>query len=1157
MTPVNAALRRAASSAFALLAFLSALPAPAQNVVPVGSGSYADGVQAADQQSDSYYGLPANQVAQFYSFLHLDPTQAGKPIPTDHWWTDLLVGNRSTLPSGQTQYILQQDLYGGNMWFTPGMIDPQSYGFDLYFPNSWKAANADGSPQGGFDKGPSLQVHGDVPYHIPTGDILLADFENGYPAGTVITGTGFGATPSSNSTLVNKMGQFCATTTDGGNTPTGLLRLPDFVVSKHYLHFLICGGNTTATQVRLMVNGSAVLQASGANSRTFAWVTWDISPYANSTAHIEVSDTATGAWGWIACDQIVESDSNNPVGRFGGDLVGLNSVVNNWGDWNVDYYMPDGNGNKMTVTMARGIPFTWTTWTGMKPKLMLGADTTFYDTAGNPITVTSGSFVAASFAFTYQNRVYGIFLPDNVSCTVSGSGTTTYLEPQLSGANNYMVIGYLPATSNLAEFAGFAYAKPTNTQISWNLDLPNARVTTNWTITTTALKGTNLNTIQGWLPHHYHTTTNNLSFKPYTYLTQRGTMKCASGQSFQINFPFQGIAPMIPAPVVSGLSNDYQPSRMTTYLSKFNPGSMLGETYGSGKALGLCAAYMAIADQVGDTTDFNRFESALRTSLQNWLTYTPGESNGYFAQYPDWHALIGFDASYGSQAFNDLHFHYGYFTVAAAELGRYDQTFLTNYGPMMKLVVKCFANWDRTDTSEPFLRMFDVWEGHSNAGGFSSSTGENQEASSEAMNSWVGVYLLGGMLQDSQMTAAGAMGFAIESAATNEYWEDLYQTNFPTSYGRAWAGQVWSSSINYGTYFSGDPAWVYAIQMVPSNHWNNYLVRAQNGTASAKYQSMWNERANYYNKFPVWNSTTAYASGTWVGFNGHIYSAKVDVPAGQASPDTNTASWSGQGDYSASTPDVLGGYPGDYVLSYQAIWDHTNTPAMFDSYYSASKDIATNNSWAGQTYYLIHSMRQFGDQDFTYTVSIPTAAVYFNSSTSARKAVIYNPSASAANATIYHNGSSVQTVSVPAHSQVVAAVTAAVVNLSLNQPASASTVQTGNAAANANDSSSTTRWAAASATMPQWWLVDLGANKSLARTDINWYSNSTRSYQYKIEVSTDNVNFSTAVDKTTNAATGPTSDSYTAIARYVRVTVTGCSTAGAFASAYDISVFGN
>jgi hypothetical protein len=125
--------------------------------------------------------------------------------------------------------------------------------------------------------------------------------------------------------------------------------------------------------------------------------------------------------------------------------------------------------------------------------------------------------------------------------------------------------------------------------------------------------------------------------------------------------------------------------------------------------------------------------------------------------------------------------------------------------------------------------------------------------------------------------------------------------------------------------------------------------------------------------------------------------------------------------------------------------------------------------------------------------------------------------------------------------------------LSQGKPATASSFQAGNEVAKGNDGSLTTRWTASSATFPQWWKVDLGASNSLNRVDINWYNSSGRSYKYKIEVSTDNVSFTTVVDKTGNTTNGNTSDSFTATGRYVRITVTGAS--AGWASAYEFKVY--
>jgi beta-glucanase (GH16 family) len=129
--------------------------------------------------------------------------------------------------------------------------------------------------------------------------------------------------------------------------------------------------------------------------------------------------------------------------------------------------------------------------------------------------------------------------------------------------------------------------------------------------------------------------------------------------------------------------------------------------------------------------------------------------------------------------------------------------------------------------------------------------------------------------------------------------------------------------------------------------------------------------------------------------------------------------------------------------------------------------------------------------------------------------------------------------------------------VSQDKPATASSAQSANAVANANDGGPTTRWSASSAAYPQWWKVDLGASCNLTRTDINWYSTTTRAYKYKIEVSADDITYITVVDNTGNTTYGDTSDSFTATGRYVRVTITGCTNVSAYASAYEIKVYGN
>jgi hypothetical protein len=129
-----------------------------------------------------------------------------------------------------------------------------------------------------------------------------------------------------------------------------------------------------------------------------------------------------------------------------------------------------------------------------------------------------------------------------------------------------------------------------------------------------------------------------------------------------------------------------------------------------------------------------------------------------------------------------------------------------------------------------------------------------------------------------------------------------------------------------------------------------------------------------------------------------------------------------------------------------------------------------------------------------------------------------------------------------------------VVLLSQGRPVTVSSFQAGNAPTNGNDGNFSTRWAAANGTYPQWWRVDLGAIHSLQSVSNYWYNSGSRHYQYQIQVSNDDTNYMTVVNKTNNVTNGNTSDAFSATNRYVRIYVTGAS--AGYASFYECQVFG-
>lgn len=658
-------------------------------------------------------------------------------------------------------------------------------------------------------------------------------------------------------------------------------------------------------------------------------------------------------------DRGTDPVSEFPISVRGVDFKPTASRAKTWSDWLLAFRMAETPDKYFDVTLGRGLPYAWIEFHGVKPQLVAGKDAKFFDLAGKTVSLP---MTGNAFGMESGGRSYGIFAPSGTR--LESNGET--IDVTFAGAKTYLVLCPLPARGDLAKFASFSDAIPRDSKMSWTYDPQKAQVETRWHLTTELLQGREHRLIQGWLPHHWRDTTNDLKFDGLQYLTPRGTMKCAVGTDFKITYPFNGLPPMPPAPQKTGLPNDYDEARMHEYLKGYAALTDYGnDTYWGGKRLTQFAQYMTIARQMNDPSA-NKLQSSLKTALVDWFTYTPGEKSHFFARYPRWKALVGFDVSYGSEAFNDHHFHYGYFTSSAAMLGLADPQFLRDYGGMARLVAKEYANWERDDAEFPFLRTFDIWEGHSWAGGFSSGGGNNQESSSEAMQSWSGVFLLGTALGDKAMAATGAMGYAIESHAVMEYWFDIHGDNFAPNFGHPVTGMVWSGGNAYGTYFSGDPAWIWGIQWLPMSPALSYLIQDP-AFAKKSFGEMWDARLKKEGDMTIAKLGTAL---------GNVILGQ----ASQANPD-----WTAQ---------------------------------QLDELWAANSPVAHDNDTPGLTYYFTHANRTWGAIEWDRHLSLPLSRVYFNARTKTRTYVAFNPSAQPQTAQVYKGAKLVGTLRVPPHQMI-------------------------------------------------------------------------------------------------------------------------------------------
>ncbi len=131
------------------------------------------------------------------------------------------------------------------------------------------------------------------------------------------------------------------------------------------------------------------------------------------------------------------------------------------------------------------------------------------------------------------------------------------------------------------------------------------------------------------------------------------------------------------------------------------------------------------------------------------------------------------------------------------------------------------------------------------------------------------------------------------------------------------------------------------------------------------------------------------------------------------------------------------------------------------------------------------------------------------------------------------------------------------VDLALDRPATADSEETskGNLVAMGNDGDISTRWCAADGNPDHWWKVDLGGPYDLTGSQVLWEFPG-KVYRYRIEVSMDQTQWLTVVDRTnSNSKSQSQSNHFSATGRYVRLWVTSLEP-DVWASFYEFQVFG-
>ncbi|MFI7599357.1 glycosyl hydrolase [Actinoplanes sp. NPDC049681] len=766
-------------------------------------------------------------------------------------------------------------------------------------------------------------------------------------------------------------------------------------------------------------------------------------------------------------------------------VAGLNAsqaLVDGWTDWTVTPSWNDGT-RTLKATIGHGLPMSYYQATGGDALLTITGPPTTWQNSGNRV------------GFSIGGHDYVAYGPSGSTWTVDGST----IRSSLAG-KGYFSVAVLPTLSSastadkvaLADtFGQYAHNHVTGTRVSYTYNQAAGTVNTTYTVTTTAREGSGSGTVIALYPHQWRYLTG-ASPLDRTYVSPRGAMKIVTGTSFSTSMKYTGVLPEIPA---VGDSGGTDLSQITTYLGNElnNPSDFRGDdTYWTGKGLGRAARIAEIADQLNQTSVRDSALNEIRTRLTDWFTASAGKTSRVFYYDKNWGTLIGYPASYASdEDLNDHHFHYGYYVAAAATLAKFDPSWASSarYGGMVDLLIRDANNYDRGDTRFPYLRDFDIYEGHDWASGHGAfGAGNNQESSSEGQNFANALIQWGQATGNNKIRDAGIWLHTTQAAAINEYWFDVHNENFPATWGHNYSAIAWGSGGAYATWFSSDHAMVVGINMLPMTGGQLYL-----GDYPAAVRNTYAEMVRNNGGEP-----TTWRDILWQ------YLALGD-------PDAALAKLQAAGSY---------------------------TPEEGES--------------KAHTFHWIRNLAALGQVDTGVTANHPLAKVFTKNGartyvaaniTNTPLTVTFSDGRTlnvpggrtvATGATNWTGGNATGggTTTPPADPE-----TPCTGGPLLSQGRTATSSSTESAAypaSSAVDGDAATRWSSAFAD-PQWLQVDLGSAQELGRVELNWETAYGKAYQ--IQTSTNGTSWTTAATVTDGAA-GTRTVPITGTARYVRMSGT-------------------
>jgi endoglucanase Acf2 len=329
----------------------------------------------------------------------------------------------------------------------------------------------------------------------------------------------------------------------------------------------------------------------------------------------------------------------------------------------------------------------------------------------------------------------------------------------------------------------------------------------------------------GLYPHHWTHLQSPLP-SPYQFASVRGPIRLVKTNDFTVRDTYHGILPRWPDLADKANQTQVQQllqgelARARSRFREYEQGA-----YWMGKSVAAIAQVANVADAAATGELSAQLMGAVKKQLELGFD---GRHPLHFAYDTTLGTMLSFPEEYRSiSSMNDHHFHYGYWISAAAQVALRDPVWADHqhWGSMVDRLIADIATAEQGRADFPFLRNFDVYEGHSWASGEGNlDAGNNQESSSEAINAWASIVLWAEATHDTALRDLGIYLYTTEINSLQQYWFDLNHQVFAPEFTSPFASLVFGGQYANTTWWTAEPRQSQGINLLPITPASIYLA---------------------------------------------------------------------------------------------------------------------------------------------------------------------------------------------------------------------------------------------------------------------------------------------------------------------------------------------